>query len=707
MPCSNSTGPQKDVALMISKIKRFTRDLIDVARTAGVMKGILPAILLMTFPAVAQNYSLPNNNSGCPSNCRVIPWQTGSDLWNGGSLPVYQQVTCSPLQEDGATDDSANINACIAAASAGSGAYATCHAAGGCAVYLPAGTIYINGKVTVKSNVVLRGAGPGSTIIKQGGNGLIDIGTFSHSNDLNPGTSYASMPSTFLLSGNPQKGDTTVTCSTGCSNVKVGTWIKIFGNDDPSLIGDSMSEPGSISYYKCDQCGDNSGYYLMQQTVQVTGISGSTWTLSRPLYYTPYTAATTVYDSNNSAVTEPAGAKYNIITFNTVKAGLEYLRVWGASDLGANQNVLMQGCLYCWVKGIDVAESGSQNLSAMMETDWSYGGEIRDSYFHDQRSGSGGAGYGIYFQFPSSDVKVENNIVRHSRHGTILQGGGSGIAFLYNYVDDGYTDDLTYLASARFDHGAHPFMDLYEGNIYSHLVADEAWGTSSHMVLYRNWIWGDATMNWSTSWANLLSGVTSTLSGLASLPSGSNPANGFDAISLYTGQSYYSLVGNVLGHSGLHTTWSSGTVKQTPCGDNYVRTAPVAYDYCGVAGTTGPDGYRLLHSTAPGADTTALDHGNWDYVTNGVAYWDGGSNHNLAPSLYYSSEPAFLTSAQKPWPLEGPEGNPTINSNPAEDCWLKGPATGAAFNPSSCYSYSASSSGPGIPQQLSGSIVVQ
>jgi hypothetical protein len=631
----------------------------------------------------AQTYSLPNVNTGCPSNCRVVPWHAGSDLWNGGVLPNYTSVTCSGLAGNGTTDDGPAIQTCINNASSGT------------AVFLPAATYYVNSTIKIKSNVVLRGAGPGKTILKQGANGLIYIGTFSHSSNLNPATSYATQPSMFLLSGTPQKGDATVTCSTGCSNVSVGTWIKIAGNDDPTLIGDNMYSP-SNGNYKCDMCADNDGYYLMQQTVQVTacsscGSTGAVWTLSRPLYYTPYTASVTVYDTSNNATAEPAGAKYNIITFPTTKAGLEYTTVWGYADLGANQNVLMQGCLYCWVKGNEVELSGSNNLSAMIETDWSYGCEIRDNYAHAERSGSGGAGYGIYFQFPTSDCKVENNIVRHSRHGTIMQGGGSGIVLLYNYVDDGYTDDLTYLASSRFDHGAHPFMNLYEGNIYSHLVADEAWGTSSHNVIFRNWLWGDATMNW-----NYLP------SGAATPPGGSNPNNGFDAISLYTGQSYYSLVGNVLGHTGLHTTWSGGTVLATPCQDAYARSAPVAYDLCGAAGTQGPDGYTLEHTTAPGSSTTAIKHGNWDYVTNGVAYWDGGSNHTLAASLYYTSEPTFLTGYA--WPLEGPEGNPTINHNPAYDCWLNAPATGGTFSPQTCYSSGVAPPPPAAPTGLTATV---
>src|SRR4051812_36356630 len=121
---------------------------------------------------MAQSYSLPADNSGCPSNCRVIPWQAGSDLWNGGALPNYKQVTCSPLNEDGKTDDTNNINNCINAASSGT------------AVYLPAGTIYVNGTVRLKSTIVLRGAGP-TTQINLGSGGQLTTQNFSYSSSSN------------------------------------------------------------------------------------------------------------------------------------------------------------------------------------------------------------------------------------------------------------------------------------------------------------------------------------------------------------------------------------------------------------------------------------------------------------------------------------------------------------------------------------------
>jgi hypothetical protein len=598
--------------------------------------GAVPLALFLAFMLLAalpgqrlqaQTYSLPSDNTSCPGNCRVIPWQAGSDLWNGGTLPTYPSVPCTGLAGNGTTNDGPAIQACIT------------NAAANTAVFIPAGTYLINSTIRLKSNVVLRGAGTTSTFLNLGASGTLTTAEFSTSTNLTPATSYGKSSPGYALSGTPKKGDTTITISSG--SVNPGDWIAVFADNDPSLV----SVDGEDGH--CDWCGDNTGYRVMQQIVQVTGVSGSTATLSRPLYYTLF-----------------SNPEYRKYSFPTQKAGYESFKATATGDIGSTQIILLQGCLYCWVKGVETQNTGSDSGSAHVEMDYCYGNEIRDGYYHDQRSGASGSGYGVYFQFVNSDAKVENNILRHNRHSVVYQGGGSGTVVLYNYMDDMYTDDLTYLASARTSHGGHPYMNLWEGNVASHVAADDFWGSSSHFVFFRNWLWGDETGT-----------------GVPSFP----PQEGFDAIDLYPMQTYYSFIGNVLGHLNLRTNWAAATLL----GFNEYAEAgnPIVYSMGGGSGSI------------PSSSSTSLSHGNYDYKTAGVAYWQGGTNHALAASMYYPSVPSFLHGY--PWPLEGPEGNPTINPNPAESCYLSGPATGAAFNPATCY---ASGPTPGTPTALIGTV---
>jgi hypothetical protein len=220
-----------------------------------------------------------------------------------------------------------------------------------------------------------------------------------------------------------------------------------------------------------------------------------------------------------------------------------------------------------------------------------------------------------------------------------MEGGGSGIVFLYNYIDGNYTDDLAYLGASYSNHGAHPYMNLFEGNMISHFVADNHWGSSFHTVLFRNWLWGDET-------------------GAFPVFSSNTPSWGFAALEIGFDQTYYSAVGNVMGHSNLHTNWNNATVFEPSCTWRSSRNAPVVYALgCDSSNQSGP--YRSA------VRATAISHlGNYDYKTQGVAFWDGGANHTLKTSMYYDSKPAFFGTCS--WPAFGPDLSPITSTLPAK-----------------------------------------
>ncbi|HSS99672.1 MAG TPA: glycosyl hydrolase family 28-related protein, partial [Terriglobales bacterium] len=514
---------------------------------------------LMVPRAHAQSYDLPNNDSGCPANCRQIPWKAGSDLWNNGALPNYSQVTCNGLAGDGSTNDGPAIQSCINNASANT------------AVFIPAGTYFMNTNLKMKSNVALRGAeaasppylpaaNSGSTTFKLGSSGQISFANGSNGSNVAISSGYT-------------KGSTSIVMSSA-SGFSSGDWIILSENPDTAIPVSKNGDDGA-----CTWCGENDGVHLMSQIVQITSVSGNTLSLSRPLYYT--------FQSGLSPVARE-------ITFGISRAGVENLRLDGSSN-DHPAFIYMQYSLFNWVKGVETYHAGSGAKASHVESEWSYGSEIRDNYFHHGRDSSSDRNYGIAFLFVNSDHKVENNILRNHRHSTDFEGGGSGIAILYNYVDDDYTDDLTYLGSARVNHGAHPYMNLYEGNIYSHLTADNYWGSSSHNVFFRNWLWGDETQ---------ASDVPQKPQSYGAFP-----------IDVWTNQNYYSFVGNVLGVTGkwLNPSWSSYTLRNTDCSNN------VIYSY----------GCNSDGNFTAAAGSTSINHGNYDLKTQGVAYWEGGSNHTL------------------------------------------------------------------------------
>jgi len=583
--------------IMVEDARRAGRAAFFHLRNASVLRllggitvGVAATMILGLAASRAQQlYDLPNDDTGCPANCRQIPWDAGSDQWNNGTLPTYGGNVCSGLVEgDGTTDNTAAIQACINAAGTDS------------AVILPAGIYYINGTIRIKSRSVLRGAGApapylpslasGATTLKIGSGGSVNIGS-----GVTKGTERA------ILSGYT-KGSTTLLMSSGHGFV-AGDWISVFEDGDSSIPATASGEDGT-----CTWCGENNGSNLIQQFVQVSAVSGDTITISRPMYY------------SYKASSNPGAKK---ITWSANRAGIESIKLngWSSSHPAF---ITLDGCLFCWVKAVETYNAGTGAKANHVNVSFSHGAEIRDSYFHLGRDSSSDRNYGLAFFWWNSDHKIENNILRHHRHSLSFEGGGSGNAILYNYIDDNYTDDLSYLGSARTNHGGHPMFNLYEGNQISHLEADDIWGSSSHMVFFRNWLRGAE------------SGV--------GVPS--QPTWGFWAIHIDKLNNYYSSVGNILGVP----SWTTGTVRtltSSQCSGTYE-----SYRY-------GCDG--TFDATA---GTTSLNHGNYDYITDGVAYWEGGTNHALRTSMYYNTKPSYFGVCS--WPVFGPDLSPMTKALPAK-----------------------------------------
>jgi hypothetical protein len=562
-------------------------------------------------------YDPPNNDAGCPASCRQIAWVAGSDVWNGGKLPVYTAVNCTAglTEGNGTTDNATTIANCLAAISAGQ------------ASVLPAGMFYVNGTITIPSNKVLRGQG--STNCSQGtwlsasfhgdtvssGNAQCTTLKLGPSGAIRlPGN--ASRATSQNLASGYTKGSQTLTTSSAPSGLAVNDWIVISELEDSEIPSTITGSTGD-----CTWCGEaNATRRPMTQIFQVTSVSGNDVGVSRPLYYT-----------FKSALTPRILELTNLGT----RAGIEHLKLWGASDSRTDPHIRMDGSMQCWVKDVETYNTPDVAKAYPVYSEYSAQGEIRDSYFHFGLANGGDRNYGFGMFGPNSDFKVENNIYRESRHALSQEGGGSGNVFLYNYIDDMWTDDATYLGRTTLSHGAHPYMFLLEGNIISHFGSDFIWGSSSHGVLFRNWLWGDATGNYA-SWSSV--------------------NWGFVAMDIEKNGHYMSVIGNVLGGTAAvgapgHVNWSTGTVYPGAACSSGTKSNPVAYEL-GCRGT--------FDSTVR---TTAILHGNYDYKTLGVAFWDGGADHTLRRSMYYSSKPAFFGGCT--WPPFGPEGSPTVNNIPA------------------------------------------
>jgi len=516
-------------------------------------------LLLLTKNALAV-YALPSD--------RRIAWSTGLD--SEGGIPNYTPVACSSAVGDGTTEAGASIQSCINSASPGT------------AVYLREGTFKVSRTLSMKTGISLRGAGPTQTRIKLYSGARI---SFSGGSKTNWGAPIG-------ITSGYTKGSTSLVLAT-VSGLKVGDWVSISRKYADTSIG--MTAGG------CKWCGDDSGTgsYLMQQYAKITAISGNTITINRPMYY----------DFTLTSGLQPEVRKQ---PFNISKAGLEDLQV----ELTTTTGYMVYGMMarHCWLKNIESYNSGARSGDAHVRLEFSHGWEIRDSYFHHGHGYGSGQSYGLLMIFWNSDHKIENNIYYSIRH-VAFEGGGSGCAVLYNYFDaNRESEDYTFLnADLNPNHGAHPHMNLMEGNSSAKITWDRTWGSSSHSTAFRNHARGDRSAP-PYEW-------------------------GIWAIDVQGNNRYMNIVGNVFGMSG----WSTGTVLSNgSCPSGGTKTAL----RFGCSGQPGSYADAASYSTA-------IVHGNYDYITDGVASW-ADPDHALPDSLYYSSVPSWW-GTETPWPAIGPD----------------------------------------------------
>lgn len=525
-----------------------------------------------------------------------------SIVWNGnvgisGDIPSRTSI-CETLDPTGG-DDTALIKNAIA------------NCATGQVVKLNEGTFKISSPVAVKSNVTLRGAGIGKTIIKgqpaMSGNYLLGF------------NSSPSIGTSINITNGLFKGSTQIVTSIA-HGWTAGDIILIDqlnnSNDDPPV--DNTGSSGT-----CTWCGRSNGTRSLAQSVKVIAVPNSTTaTLEIPLYWN--------YDISLT----PQGSELRGLTFN---AGIESLTVDNSLSGSSLQNdyatVFVSGAVSSWV--LDTEIIGSYQ-SALQLNDGAYRNVIRGCRIHEgipvtevdgSSSFAPNRGYGISsYQFSSANL-IENNTIYHISSGLMTSGPFSGNVFSYNYIANLYLSSINWNAYGISFHGGHAFMNLVEGNIIdSRAASDATWGTKSHNTFFRNKI-NAAPDRTSAAWA----------------------------IDLQKDSRYYNMVGNVLGR-GYESLYE---LKATDSSASSIFRLGYEYDSDYVA--SGND--SLVYNTL-------LRHSNWDSKNNSVilnSNYDTNLNSSdqvLPNSLYLSSKPAWWGTLA--WPAIGSDLNPMAGVIPAK-----------------------------------------
>lgn len=577
----------------------------------------------------------PASGEIIPSS-RRITWQ--GNVGVSGGIPnrttIFANVKNAPYNAvgNGVNDDTAEIQAALDACPSGQ------------VVYVPAGTYKISGTLTVKNNTTMRGAGRTSTILQ--------CTNLSHKIKFGTGTRYMNDGATpyYNISGSPAKGATSITLtSTPGAEMAVGNlmWLDQI-NDGTIPLGDDLvtKEAGGQA---CDHCSRSTGNRVMTQCVLITGKSGNTITFEPGLYY-----------GRSAALTPQAFS----LGLSGEWIGVEDMKISSVTADGgyADGNTFhMEVAKYCWVKNVESDFTSGDHVRCVS----SFRCEVRDSYFHDAYvHGPGQTEGGIMLGF-SSGCLYENNIIRRAHAPIYINWGASGNVIGYNYTDNNYnTLNPTHFFGGIYWHGAHPMMNLIEGNVVERIFQDNVWGNASHETVFRNYITGvqthcppydarGAEQTASTVW----------------------PFYARFVVYLGWGSRNFNFVGNVLGAPDFVTNWSSsaGPGNGTPIDAEYSILPPEEYSPYQIPSWLWVAGYGSTseHTEIEAWDST-LKHGNWDVVTETVI-WDGSiADHTIPESLYLPSKPAwFGTLAWPPFNSSNPSAA-SVDDIPAGYRYLNG-----------------------------------
>lgn len=547
-------------------------------RTVLIAGLCMAALTAWQRPAAAESGLLPEDRS--------IPWSPGVP---GGipHYPVFASVKDAAYGAvgDGKADDTAAIQKAIDACPEKH------------AVLIPAGTYRLTAMLNLaKNGVVLRGEGPDKTR-------LINEATEKHTISI---CNWDNIIATKILKGHT-KGSTQLTLE-DTSRIKVGDVLKIDQKNDPSIA--SVAGAGGA----CGWAGRNGGERAMAQLVQITAKNGNDVTLSRPLYhefkaeFAPEALRTTDKTISFTGVED-----LYVETLNKRKDTSSTIKIWNG--------------IHCWVKNIEGARGWFAGHVSLQN---SLGCEVRDSYFHHAHGYGAGHGYGVWVFAHSTDTLVENNVSFSTNAGYMLECAGPGNVVAYNFSERCWGRDFPDTDWAHNDicfHGAHPYMNLIEGNHVSSISMDNYWGSSSHNTIFRNYADLDVRK-------------------LDGTPMMARIGLRVDAFNRYT-----NVIGNVFGLEGLE-----GEVQ------GYNLGKPIIYRL----GSKNPSGTT---DDDPQVAQTLLRHGNYDSISKQTQWDPKIASKELPPSLYLKSKPAFFGNLA--WPPIGPDCTPMAGTIPARERFLK------------------------------------
>lgn len=581
---------------------------------------------------------------------RATTWQPGV-TYNGG-IPARATIckTLSPL--GGTSDDTTQIQNAVNACPAGQ------------TVLLEAGTFNVNGTaINMKSNVTLRGSGPGTTILNSTGTGT--PGTV-----IMVGTLYYHYIDGRNLTADAVKDSNSVTVA-DATGLAVGEIVAVNELYDPNLTdytnttqttgGDYLGWGECRCYHSDGSCRTDDGTNCpvlsgawtaagamaasrpVGQVMEIASVSGNTVTFTTPFHQN--------YRVDHTAHIARFGHSDNSLTQVVTGVGIEELTIENGGGGDPAGPLAFDVVSHSWARHVEVVHGQAVNVLFS----GSFQCELRDSYIHETTNPNpGGAGYGIGIDAYSADNLVENTISWSFNKVMVMRSSGGGNVIAYNYMQDGYGMGYPTLPEVGLNasHMATSHHELFEGNEAHNFSSDTTWGNTIYVTALRNHL---------TALRIAHPGV------LAALSDQGNRR----AIDISTGDRWFSFIGNVLGCSASKTCANAGDSTCKCAGLNVSMpggmTGQTSWQYEPTAdNATDARMWQLMYADST-AQSTLLRLGNFDWVTSsqkwpglgGIGTPDMPPNPlpTIPNSFYLTSKPPFMGS--NPWPWVDPSTGTT------------------------------------------------
>jgi hypothetical protein len=581
-----------------------------------------------TYHVVASSMADPTKSGTATvsvTTLTIIPSDRRT-TWNPGLMSVggvpNRTTICATVQAstygNGASDATAGIQAAINGCPVGQ------------VVLLSAGTFLINNDIImINKGVTLRGAGAGSTLLQR-------------TNGATPGSYQPGVAKPVIIVGPARWGSGGSAVNLANDAVKGSDSVQLAAAPAGGLTAGQivMIDELSGAAWQTDPGGrgqiwaspDFRVVYQRHNPSQGTDdpFPDATSWFSRPDRVTVEIKEVKTYDAGSKTVTFTSPfhigyraantAQLYVFTDQHVKnAGVEDLKLQGGDDGQLRFNF----AAYSWAARVE----NTGWLGEGFAINSSFRVEIRDSYVHTPvYFEPGGGSYNISLADGSAEILIENNISVDADKVMVARASGAGSVVGYNYMDDGHIGSNANWVEIGLNasHMVGPHHVLFEGNYGFNFDSDKTHGNSIYHTVFRNHLSGKRR--------SFTDGGPKRCAGA-----------GF--------YSYWmTFVGNVLGLSGQMTGWvydSNDMDKPTIWLLGWDDWAPYPMD--------------------AQVKSTALRHGNYDYVNNAVTWDPTISNHTLPASLYLSQKPAFFNAGGGyVWPWVDPSGTPQLRTLPAK-----------------------------------------